>query len=205
MLKYLSLFFIVLTVGMYAYGKDKRTSEVNVYDLTIEENIAYPQVPSRLSNTMVRHMDRIRQMFVKHGFVAKSLRKGEVIDIVIPCRRLFLANDTVLMPEASRILNSFNAIVKLPQSYRVLVVVHSDISGSEKYLNELTEKRATAIDDNFSDVMPGVETKIVPYGVGSDEPAASSDSMMGRELNRRVDFIIIPEKAVIDLAKSNKL
>lgn len=179
--------------------------EVSVYDMTIDENIATPAVPAKNSNTIIRHMQRIGAVYSKHGLEVKPVRKGEVLKIVVPCNVLFEPNDTVLSMKASQTLNAFKDLVKLPELYKILIVVHSDNTGSDEYLDNLTHARANAIDQYFESIYRNSNLNIIPYGVGNDEPRQDNNSISARDANRRVDFYIIPEKRTIDMAKSNKL
>ncbi len=173
-------------------------------DMTIDENIATPAVPSKASNAIIRHMDRIGKTFTKHGLEVKTLRKGEVICVLLPCDELFKPNETELKPEASKVLSAFNALLKLPTLYKILAVVHSDDAGDEAYSDSLTEARSNAIDDYFNETVSD-NLNFVPYGVGFDDPIASNNSIAGRKANRRVEIYIIPEKQTVEMAKSGKL
>jgi outer membrane protein OmpA-like peptidoglycan-associated protein len=149
-------------------------------------------------------MDRIGKTFTKHGLEVKMARKGEVICVILPTDDLFAPNDTELKPEASKLLAAFNALLKLPTLYKLLVVVHSDDAGDENYSVQLTEARSNAIDDYYSTAL-GDDLNLVPYGMGFDEPRASNNSIAGRKQNRRVEVYIIPEKQTVEMAKSGKL
>jgi outer membrane protein OmpA-like peptidoglycan-associated protein len=178
--------------------------DVAPVDMTIEENIATPVVPNKASNAIIRHMDRIGKTFTKHGLEVKMARKGEVVDVIIPCEELFNPNETELKGDAHKLLSAFNALVKLPTLYKILVVVHSDDTGDEAYSETLTEARSNAIDDYFENAF-GEGINLIPYGVGFDEPRDSNNSIAGRNANRRVEIYIIPEKQTVEMAKSGKL
>lgn len=173
-------------------------------DMTIEENIASPAVPNKASNAIIRHMDRIGKTFSKHGLEVKMVRKGEVLCVILPSDDLFAPNETELKVDASKTLSAFNALLKLPTLYKLLVVVHSDDAGDVKYSETLTEARSNAIDDYYSTAL-GDDLNLVPYGMGLDEPRASNNSIAGRKQNRRVEIYIIPEKQTVEMAKSGKL
>lgn len=184
----------------------KDNSPVIPAELTIEENIAYPSAPAKASSALIRHMDRIASVFEKHGLTVKRYRKGEVIDIVVPAEMLFAPNEMVLSPNASKILVAFRKILELPSMYRMLVVVHTDNTGSEEYADAITEARANAIDEYLEKQNGGKEINLIPYGVGNDEPLApDNNSIVNRNRNRRVEFYIIPEQQTIDQARTGKL
>lgn len=174
-------------------------------ELTMEENLANPTVPKSAQNAITRHMERLGGTFAKKGIEVKYTRRGEVADIIIPCSDLFAPNQIVLSKSASRTLDAFLAIVKLPTLYKIIIAVHGDDTGSEEYTDQLTDARAAAIYDYYAIKLPNVDINLIPYGLGNDEPRASNSSMAGRAANRRIDFYIIPEKQAIDMAKSGKL
>lgn len=189
-----------LTAGVAYAGNDDADE-----GMTLEENIATPAVPAKAKNAIVRHMERIGKTFAKQGIDVRYHRKGEVVEITIPCSQLFDANSTTLSHGAGKILRAFDALIKLPQLYKMIVVVHSDNTGSEQYSEQLTEERSEAIDDYMCDTHKGLTLNLIPYGLGDDEPRASNNSIAGRAANRRVEFYIVPEKQTIEMARSGKL
>lgn len=188
----------------HIYAANPKT-DPDPFELTIDENLATPEVPAKASATVNRHMQRIGAVYTKHGLEVKPYRKGEVLQVIVPCQSLFQPNDTVLAPRASRVLNAFKDLVKLPDLYKILIVVHSDNTGSQQYADELTVARANAIDNYFISLFPTAQLNLIPYGVGNDEPRTDNRSIGARESNRRVDFYIIPEKRTVEMARSNKL
>lgn len=164
-----------------------------------------PEVPSRSHNAIVRHMENIGATYSKHGLETRMMRTGEVLVVSVPASTLFDANSTELRPDAPRVLNAFSQIIKLPGSYKVLVVAHTDDTGAELYADNLTEARANAVDSFYTATIPDITLNLVPYGVGNDEPRATNHSIAGRAANRRIEFIIIPEKETIARARAGKL
>lgn len=191
-------------VALTAHADKPRTAPLPV-DMTIDENLASPAVPTSASSAVARHMDRIAKVFSKYNLEVKRLRQDEIVDVVVPCSMLFDPNSTTLAPRAAKLLGGFASLLKLPESYKILVVVHSDSAGSDKYSERLTEARADAIDEFFTSLATDVDPNVIPYGIGNDEPRADNHSIGGREANRRVDFYIIPERKTVDLARQNKL
>lgn len=181
------------------------TTATDPSDLTLAENIATPAVPDKGHNAIVRHIERIGTTFARQGIDVRYLRRGQVACITIPASTLFAANQTDLLPTAPRTLNAFQALLKLPRLYKILVVVHADDTGSAEYSDQLTEDRADAIDEYFQRTLPGVELNTVPYGMGLDEPRAANTSIAGRAANRRIEFYIVPEKQTVDMAVGGKL
>ena len=53
------------------------------------------------------------------------------------------------------------------------------------------------------DVAGNVE--IVPYALGSSDPLLPNNSTANRRSNRRIEIFIVPNKMMLEMAKSNKL
>ena len=195
----------ILFLMALVYGPLYAQSSYDAEEMTLQENISLPVVPKNASNAIVRHMERIGKTFSKRGVDVKYTRRGEVVDIIFPCNAFFKANSVELHDTAYKTLDAFNALLKLPSLYKILVVVHADDTGSSAYADTLTDDRAAAIDDYFAEHFPAVKLNVIPYGMGCDEPRASNNSIAGRHANRRVEFYIVPEQQTIEMAKSGKL
>lgn len=175
-------------------------------DMTLADNIAFPSVPQKASNPIIRHMERIGKTFARHNLEVKYMRKGEVVEIIVPSDNLFAPNETTLLPEAAKVLSAFSAIVKLPSLYKILIVAHTDDAGSPEYSETLSESRANAVDDYLSHLIANPENaNIVPYGMGLEEPRVANTSIAGRASNRRIEILIVPESQTIEMARANKL
>lgn len=172
---------------------------------TLKENIATPEVPKKYSPAIQRHMGNNANQFARHNLEVAMHRKNEVYSIIIPCDTLFKANDDELRVHAPYYLNAFKELLRKPTSYKILVVVYSDNTGSEKYCDELTEKRANVIADYFDELAGDIETNIIPYGMGSEEPRSANTSVKNRRRNRRVEIYVVPEENVIKRARTGTL
>jgi outer membrane protein OmpA-like peptidoglycan-associated protein len=72
---------------------------------------------------------------------------------------------------------------------------HTDSVGSEAYNDTLSQKRAEAVKNAL--VAKGVGTeRIVTKGLGKRFPIASNETAQGRQLNRRVEVVVLNEAAV---------
>ena len=196
---------IAITVAPAAMGASPKQAASDPTEMTIDENVATPAVPNKASAAIIRHMNRMAAVFEKHGLEVRRMRKGEVIVVVVPDDKLFMPNETDLSPSAHTVLSAFNSIVKLPALYKVLIVSHTDNTGSETYADQLTEDRANAVDEYFERAFPNAKLNIVPYGMGLEAPRSANTSIGGRQANRRTEIYIIPEQQTVDMARANKL
>lgn len=74
---------------------------------------------------------------------------------------------------------------------QLTIVGHTDSSGSPQHNQQLSERRAQAVHNYFS--QKGVaEQRLESYGRGESEPRASNANAEGRALNRRVEILIEP-------------
>lgn len=172
---------------------------------TLKENIATPEVPKKYSPAIQRHMGNNANQFARHNLEVAMHRKNEVYSIIIPCDTLFKPNDDELRTHAPYYLNAFKELLHKPTSYKILVVVYSDNTGSEQYCDDLTERRANAIADYFDELAGDVETNITSYGMGAEEPRSANTSVKNRRRNRRVEIYVVPEDNVIKRARTGTL
>ncbi len=174
-------------------------------DMTIDENLACPAVSGKASSPIIRHMEKLGAVLTRHSFKVTPMRRGEVLRVSVPCSYLFDPNSEELRTGAARYLQAFRDVARLPGQYKILVVVHTDDSGSDTYLEELSSARANAIDEYYAETLGNSGLNIIPYGVGNDEPLQPNTSIGNRAANRRVDFYLVPEQGLIDQARSGKL
>lgn len=163
-------------------------------ELSVDENIATPKVPKK-AQTMVRAtIDGLRRSLIKQGLNVASMRNAEVLQVTVPCSSLFAPNAKALKASAEKILSPIVTVAKQPELYKILIAVHADNTGDDTYADELTEARANAIDDYLWEKAGQIETFVVPYGLGHDEPLTNNDSALNRHKNRRVEIFIVPRE-----------
>lgn len=104
---------------------------------------------------------------------------------------LFDVNSAVLKLEAKDTLGQMaDVMIRYPDT-DILVKGHTDSTGSEKYNQELSERRAKTVKNYLID--KGVSgPKITSIGFGETMPIAPNDTPEGRQKNRRVEIEIKP-------------
>ena len=140
----------------------------------------------------------------KNNCTVETFRNKEVLLVTIPASALFAPNDTVLRHGADKLLAPFKRYLKDPDMYRVLMVMHTDNTGSESYRDELTEKRSNAVNDWFLDQDADC-TYLFPYAFGDDMPLVPNNSMSNREKNRRLEIYLMPGKKMLEQAKKGRI
>ncbi len=172
----------------------------DVLEMSIDDNIATPEMPRKARPYVVAAMDQLRRHMLKSKFAVESLRDGEVIEITIPCADLFAPGSVELKSDAAELLRPFGVVVREPQKYKMLVAVHTDDTGDDRYSDSISAARANAIDDCLWQIAGERDTNVIPYGIGKDEPRESNATRVGRAHNRRAEIFIIPDYGMLEMA-----
>lgn len=136
------------------------------------------------------------------GCNVETYRGGEVIIISIPARLLFEPNGTALMPDADRWLKPLKkyAMVSRPDYFRMLLVMHTDNTGSQAYTDELSLGRVDAVFERMGEL--DFDTSyIFPTAAGATDPIKPNNTVAGRDANRRLEVYLIPGKEMLEAAK----
>lgn len=172
--------------------------------MAVDENLQTPAVPSKLVIGAQSAMAGFATRLQRSGYeVDLSERDGMVLMVTVPASELFAPNDTIISHSAPQKLKPLAQPLRVPDKYKLLVVVHSDDTGSEEYLYDLTRARADAIRNWIADQGIPVDA-VVPYGLGYDEPISVEVSRKGRAANRRVEFYYVPGPIMLEELKAGR-
>ncbi|MDE6298460.1 MAG: OmpA family protein [Muribaculaceae bacterium] len=136
----------------------------------------------------------------------EAYRNKEVLLITIPAHLLFAPNETELKSSASDYLSPIRRYLKEPDMYSVLLVMHTDNTGSSEYRDQLTADRVNSIFDWFEE--SGSDTRyLFSYALGDDMPLKGNknDSMESREKNRRLEIYLIPGSKMVEQASKGRI
>lgn len=180
-------------------------------DLTFTEMINSVELDKKSSALIQKFQDKEgrtrlhgREYNAKNGCLVETYRNKEVLLVTIPAAKLFSPNEVELRKEASALLAPLKRYLKDPDMYRVLLVMHTDNTGSEEYREHITEQRSNAVFDWFAD--EGVDTRyLFSYAFGDEMPLAENNSMTNREKNRRLEVYLVPGKKMLEQAKKGKI
>ena len=131
------------------------------------------------------------------------MRDDEVIVVTIPASVLFEANESVLTKLGESTLKPFLQYLKNPGFYKMLLVMHSDNTGSDAYTVDLTKKRVNAVYDWIDE--NGDVDFVVPYALGATDPLNDNNSLENRRNNRRLEIYLVPEEIMLEQAKKGKI
>ena len=134
----------------------------------------------------------------------EAYRNKEVLLITIPAHLLFGPNMTELKQSASEYLTPIRRYLKEPDMYRVMLVMHTDNTGSEAYRDKLTVERAEAVFNWFDD--RGDDTRyLFDYAMSDDMPLKPNNSVENRADNRRLEIYLVPGKKMLEQAKRGRI
>lgn len=140
----------------------------------------------------------------KNGCTVETFRNKEVLLVTIPASSLFAPNDVNLRPDVAPLLAPIKRYLKDSDMYRVLMVMHTDNTGSEEYRDKITEERVEAVADWFDE--QGADTShLFTYAYGDEMPLNENNSMENRQRNRRLEIYLMPGKKMIEQAKKGRI
>lgn len=176
----------------------------DIYEMSLDENLVTPEIKND------KHADKIQDYqydiavgFKQSKYDVEVMRDGEVIVVTIPASVLFEPNDTMLTQLGQTQLKPFLRMIKNPGFYKLLLVMHSDNTGSPEYTLNLTRQRVNTIFDWFEE--NGSVDYVVPYALGETDPIVDNNSIENRKRNRRLEIYLVPEKTMIQQAKKGKI
>ncbi len=178
--------------------------EDDIYEMSLDENLETPEISNDKQAAKIQEFQYdIAVAFSLSNYDVEVMRDGEVIVITIPASQLFGPNDTVVTKVGQELLKPFLRMIKNPGFYKMLLVMHSDNTGSQVYTLNLTRQRVNAIFDWFDE--NGSVDYVVPYALGDTEPLVDNNSFENRKTNRRLEIYLVPEKTMLQQAKKGNI
>ncbi|WP_116597852.1 OmpA family protein [Primorskyibacter marinus] len=119
---------------------------------------------------------------------------GDRLIVTLPQDILFATDSTAVRPDLQ---GDLRALANNLQSYpntSIQVIGHTDNTGEASYNQGLSSRRAQAVSGIL--ISNGVSSgRIQSFGRGEDQPIASNLTPQGRQQNRRVEIVILPNAA----------
>lgn len=104
----------------------------------------------------------------------------------------FAFNKATIMAQSFEMLKEVATAIKSKPTIKIRIEGHTDNKGKAKYNKDLSEKRAKAVREFL--IKEGVAPdRMIAIGYGAEKPIADNGTEEGRDLNRRVEFIIIEQ------------
>lgn len=122
----------------------------------------------------------------------KVERDGNNLNVSFRSDNQFKVGSAVLQGGAQNDLNRFADVVKEFDKTNVTVIGHTDSVGSESANQKLSEERAAAVRNLM--LARGVAAgRVTTLGLGEGKPAADNATEYGRQLNRRIEIVVVPK------------
>lgn len=167
-----------------------------------DNELRSPLVGPKLRPYVRSYMKTIAEDLYRQGYDVETMREGEVAIAVIPTDLLFAPNDTVLLPTASKRLEYFRQFATPDDRFKIVIAVHSDDTGSEEYLYDLTEHRTVAVLDYLESIGYNPDN-IIGFPKANSSPIAESTSRANRAKNRRLEIFIVPSQELLAQARQS--
>lgn len=138
--------------------------------------------------------------------VVVTMEKIEIKDKIF-----FEYNKAAIKPESFELLDEIAATLKAnPQIKKIEIQGHTDLKASEKYNQELSEKRAAAVQAYLVDKGGVSAERLTAKGYGESQPLVTpeggkkeTDEQAAK--NRRVEFIILEQEEVKRVVPENQI
>ncbi|WP_258807839.1 OmpA family protein [Pseudidiomarina sp. CB1] len=142
------------------------------------------------------YMDRQEQQFREElsGSGVQVIRDGDNIRLQLPSNITFATDSSQIASNFDPILVDVARVLQQYEKTTMVVEGHTDSTGSADYNQQLSESRAWSVSNHLA--RNGVDTRrITIIGYGESQPVATNDTASGRQLNRRVELRIVPNRA----------
>ena len=134
----------------------------------------------------------------------ESVNDGQAIRVTFDSGILFATNSSTLTTTSQTSLRNFAANLKVNDQTDLLIIGHTDNTGSDRINDPLSLNRASS--DRSYLAGKGVSSnRMRVEGKGSREPVADNSTAAGRKENRRVEVYILPNKAMVEAAQNGTL
>lgn len=204
-----STFLLTATTGVVAETRLQRIDALD--ELSFREMINSVELDEKSANLIRKFQEKEgrtrlynKEYNAKNSSMVETYRNKEVLLVTIPASKLFAPNEVEVRKDASSLLAPLKRYLREPDMYRVLLVMHTDNTGSEKYREHITEERSTALFDWF--VKEGCDTRyLFSYAYGDDMQLVENNSLTNREKNRRLEVYLVPGKKMLEQAKKGRI
>ncbi|MDE7410345.1 MAG: OmpA family protein [Muribaculaceae bacterium] len=205
------IIYVVLAICLSGFSA---TAQENLEDLTFSQMLKSVDLSKdqKAADLIRKFQDLEARQKLMNGPLSpkqgkcniEAFRKKEVILITIPASELFAPNSSELSAAASRYLTPVKRYMKDPDMFRVLLVMHTDNTGSSQYRDNITADRVDAVTSWFEE--QGADTSFTfSYAFGDESPLVPNTSIENRDKNRRLEIYLMPGAKMLEEAKKGKI
>jgi len=138
------------------------------------------------------HQEQELQRAIAASEAASMKREQDILILTFKADFMFDVNSAAVKPGAqTEIRRVADVLYRYPET-RIRIEGHTDSTGGEAYNQTLSERRAEAVKNEL--VAQNIQAeRIQIVGYGLSKPVATNATPEGRQLNRRVQVVIIPQ------------
>lgn len=138
-----------------------------------------------------RDLEKVLAKEREAGAIDIAKLENNILRVTMTNQTAFEIDSAQIKPGFEPSMDKIAGVVNRYGKTHLTVVGHTDSSGSDRYNQALSERRAQAVQGYFTDkgVIP---ERLAFAGKGEQEPRASNATANGRQLNRRVEIFIDP-------------
>lgn len=142
-----------------------------------------------------RRMDRQAEEIKQTVPNAEVIREGEGIIVKFDSGILFDVDQSALKSVAKANIESLSTSLKNNPQTNILIVGHTDATGTDAYNYRLSERRAASVKSYA--ISQGISaSRLTTEGRGETEPIADNTTDSGKAQNRRVEIVIVANEAM---------
>lgn len=199
-----TLLLAVMMTALCVHDARGGKKQEDIYSMTLDRNLETPEINNdKRAKKIQKYQYDVAVELKRQNFDVEMTRDDEVIIVSFPASQLFMPNDTVLTDLGKASLKPMLKFLKNPGFYKVLLVMHSDNTGSHEYTKMLTTARVNSVFDWFD--ANGSVDFIVPYALGGSDPIMPNNSVENRKANRRLEIYLVPGDVMLDQAKKDRI
>ena len=152
-----------------------------------------------IGSYMDKHAKKLKQDL---GKSAEVERVGESILVTFDSGIMFDVDSYALKASTKANLDKMAETMKEYDKTEIIVMGHTDATGSDEHNQKLSENRAASV-SRFLQQNGITAKRVTTKGFGEQKPVASNNTVSGREQNRRVEIAIVASKALVESAKTD--
>jgi outer membrane protein OmpA-like peptidoglycan-associated protein len=138
------------------------------------------------------HQEQELQQAIAASEAASMRREQDILILTFKADFMFDVNSAAVKPGLRSEIERVSAVLSRYPETRIRVEGHTDSTGGEAYNQTLSERRAEAVKSELvaQNIAPA---RIQTLGFGMTRPVATNETPEGRQQNRRVQVVIIPQ------------
>lgn len=138
---------------------------------------------------MDRQEAKLRAQLRNSG--VRVIRDGDQIVLVMPSNITFATDSAAVNPDFQDVLQSVALVLAEYEKTLVEIGGHTDSTGSDAYNQGLSERRANSVANTLV-ANQVAQNRLLIQGFGESRPIDDNSTPEGRQVNRRVEILLVP-------------